>query len=181
MEFLDIKNIAFQIWNYPISYVELIGTLFGLVSVYFATRASILTWPTGIINEIFLFALFFQVHLYADMFLQIYFLIVTLYGWYTWKQRLVQKSYYKTSVRTRITLSVIIVLSTIIIGFLIMNIHNYLPQYFKLPAAFPFIDSFIMVCSIVATALLAKKRIESWYLWIMVDVVCVMLYFKKEI
>ena len=59
MTFFDIKNIAFEVIGYPISYVELIGTLFGLLSVYYASNANILTWATGIINEIFLFILFF--------------------------------------------------------------------------------------------------------------------------
>lgn len=87
MNFFDTKNIAFQILDYPLSYVELIGTLFGFLSVYLATRANILTWATGIINELFLFILFFQVQLYADMFLQIYFFIITLYGWYKWNSK----------------------------------------------------------------------------------------------
>ena len=54
MTLFDLKNIAVEVLDYPISYVELIGTLFGLVSVYFATKANILTWSTGIINELFL-------------------------------------------------------------------------------------------------------------------------------
>ena len=86
MELFDINNIAFEIMAYQISYVELIGTLFGLISVYLATRANILTWGTGIINELFLFILFFQIQLYADMFLQVFYFVVTLYGWYNWKQ-----------------------------------------------------------------------------------------------
>lgn len=73
MSFFDIENIAFQILNYPISYVEFIGALFGLVSVYLAAKANILTWGTGIVNELFLFILFFQVQLYADMLLQVFF------------------------------------------------------------------------------------------------------------
>lgn len=44
MHFFEIENIVFQILGYPISYVELIGTLFGLASVYFASKAKILTW-----------------------------------------------------------------------------------------------------------------------------------------
>ena len=82
MHFFDIENIVLQFLGYPVSYVELIGTLFGLASVYFASRANILTWGTGIVNEVFLFLLFFQIQLYADMFLQIYFFVVTLFGWY---------------------------------------------------------------------------------------------------
>src|SRR4051812_36043281 len=85
MQFFQIQNIAFSVMGYPLSYIELIGTLFGLISVYYASKADILTWPAGIINEIFLFVLFYQVQLYADMFLQVYFLVVTAFGWYKWK------------------------------------------------------------------------------------------------
>ena len=181
MNFFEIKNIAFQIWDYPISYVELIGTLFGLISVYFASRANILTWGTGIVNEVFLFILFFQVQLYADMFLQIYFFIVTLYGWYKWKSKTDESKISETSFRNKIFLTVTILIGTLISGFLFSNIHLYLPTYFKIQAAYPFTDSFVMVSSIIATILLAKKKIENWYLWIAIDLVCVVLYFKKGV
>jgi len=181
MNFFEIKNVAFQIWDYPISYVELIGTLFGLISVYFASRANILTWGTGIVNEVFLFILFFQVQLYADMFLQIYFFIVTLYGWYKWNSKTAESKISETSFRNKIFLTVTILIGTLISGFLFTNIHLYLPTYFKIQAAYPFTDSFVMVSSIIATILLAKKKIENWYLWIAIDLVCVVLYFKKGV
>lgn len=181
MNFFEIQNIAFQVLGYPISYVELIGTLFGLVSVYFASKANILTWGTGIVNEVFLFILFFQVQLYADMFLQIYFFVVTLYGWYKWNVKTSENKISETSFRNKIFLAVTILIGTLISGFFFTNIHLYLPAYFKIQAAYPFIDSFVMVSSIVATILLAKKKIENWYLWIAVDLVCVVLYFKKGV
>jgi nicotinamide mononucleotide transporter len=181
MNFFEIKNVAFQIWDYPISYVEMIGTLFGLISVYFASRANILTWGTGIVNEVFLFILFFQVQLYADMFLQIYFFVVTIYGWYKWNSKTAETKISETNFRNKIFLAVAILIGTLISGFLFTNIHLYLPAYFNLQAAYPFTDSFVMVSSIVATILLAKKKIETWYLWIVVDLVCVVLYFKKGV
>lgn len=61
------------------------------------------------------------------------------------------------------------------------NIHILLPRYFKLEASFPYVDSLVMVMSIVATVLLAKKKIETWYLWISVDLICVLLFFQKGI
>lgn len=181
MNFFEIKNVAFQIWDYPISYVELIGTLFGLISVYFASRANILTWGTGIVNEVFLFILFFQVQLYADMFLQIYFFIVTIYGWYKWNSKTTETKISETSFRNKIFLAISILIGTLISGFLFTNIQLYLPTYFKIQAAYPFTDSFVMVSSIIATILLAKKKIENWYLWIAIDLVCVVLYFKKGV
>lgn len=181
MNFFEIKNVAFQIWDYPISYIELIGTLFGLISVYFASRANILTWGTGIVNEVFLFILFFQVQLYADMFLQIYFFVVTLYGWYKWNSKTSEGKVLEINFRKRITIATAIVIGSFLFGFIFRRIHLYLPIYFKIQAAYPFADSFVMVSSIVATILLAKKKIETWYLWIAVDLVCVVIYFKKEV
>jgi len=181
MHFFEIANTAFTVIGYPISYVELIGTVFGLISVYFASRANILTWSTGIVNEAFLFILFFQVHLYADMFLQVYFFIVTIYGWYNWKTKPVNNSITVISRKTRWPLVASIVAGSLLSGIIIKNIHLYMPTYFKTAAAYPFIDSFVMVLSIVATVLLAQKKIENWYLWILVDAICVVLYVKKAV
>ena len=181
MTFFDINNIAFTVLNYPISYVELIGTLFGFISVYLAARANILTWGTGIVNVVFLFILFFQIQLYADMFLQVYFFAVTLYGWYSWKKKPKLNSITSISFNAKLWTAGIIISGTFIAGFLFSNIHLYLPNYFAIKAAYPHIDSFVMVTSVLATILLAQKKVETWYLWIIVDVVCVFLFFKKGV
>jgi nicotinamide mononucleotide transporter len=181
MSFFDIENIAFQVWNYPISYAELIGTLFGMVSVYLASRANILTWPTGIVNELFLFILFFQTQLYADMFLQVYFFAITLIGWCNWERQTVENKILTSSFRTKLILIVILLAGTAFASFLVKNIHIWLPQYFQLPASYPFANSFVMVLSIIATVLLAEKKIESWYFWLTTDAVCTVLYFMKGI
>lgn len=180
-QFFEISNIAFEVLGYPISFIELLGTLFGLVSVYFASRANILTWATGIVNELFLFILFFQVQLYADMFLQVYFFVVTLYGWYNWKQNPNENSITSSDLKTKIWLASTIIIVTLIAGFFFSNIHLYLPQYFKIKASYPYADSFVMILSVIAIILLAQKKIETWYLWIIVDLVCVFLFFKKGI
>ena len=181
MSFFDINNIAFTVLNYPISYVELIGTLFGFISVYLAARANILTWGTGIINELFLFIMFFQIQLYADMFLQVYFFAVTLYGWYNWKKKPEQNSITSIGFKARFWLTGIIIIGALVMGFMFSNIHLYLPKYFTIKAAYPYTDSFVMILSIFATVLLAKKKLETWYLWIIVDAVCVFLFFKKGV
>ena len=171
--------VAFKVLDYSLSYVELIGTLFGLISVYYASRANILTWPTGIINEIALFVLFFQVQLYADMFLQVYFFIVTIFGWYKWKSNTADVPV--TSVGSLTWIAVTMMVGTIGAGVIITNIHVWLPTWFRLPATYPFADSFVMVGSILATVLLAKKQVENWYLWIIVDVVSIVVYLLKGI
>jgi len=181
MQFSQIDHIAFKVLNYPLSYIELIGTLFGLISVYYASRANILTWPTGIINEIALFVLFFQVQLYADMFLQVYFFVVTIFGWYKWKSNTADVPVTSAGPLMIKIIAVIMVIGTIGVGLIIRSIHSWLPAYFPLPAAYPFADSFVMVGSILATVLLARKQVENWYLWIIVDVVSIVVYLLKGI
>jgi nicotinamide mononucleotide transporter len=181
MDIFDIQNIFFQLLGYPVSFVEFIATIFGLFSIYLATKANILTWHTGIVNEIFLFILFFQVQLYADMFLQIYFFVVTIYGLYNWNKETHSLNITTLTTKIRFQISGVILLSTVLLGFFFKNIHLFWPQFFKIEASYPFFDSFVMVLSIIATVLLAKKLIETWILWILVDIVCVVLYAKKDI
>jgi nicotinamide mononucleotide transporter len=115
------------------------------------------------------------------MFLQTYYFAVTLYGWYKWNAKDIKNRITETSIRSKILLALTILGGTLISGYLFKNIHLFLPKYFKIQAAYPFTDSFVMVSSILATVLLAKKKVETWYLWITVDIVCVALYFKKGV
>lgn len=181
MNFFSIEHIAFSVAGYNLSYIELIGTLFGLISVYYASRANILTWPSGIINEIALFVLFYQVQLYADMFLQVYFLVVTIFGWRNWKSNKADVPVTRSDNRGRLLLVGLLIAGTMIIGCLIRELPHWLPVYFPLPASYPFADAFVMTSSILAIMLQARKQIENWFMWIIVDIVSVVLYLVKGI
>ncbi|WP_343688269.1 nicotinamide riboside transporter PnuC [Chitinophaga sp.] len=181
MNYLDIHNIACTIMGYPLSYIELLATLFGLISVYYASRGNVLTWPTGIINEVALAVLFYQVQLYADMFLQVYFFIVTIFGWYHWKSNTADVPITRLNSKGVQLYITCLVIGTIILGTVIRQLHVWLPAYFTMPAAYPYADSFVTVASILATMLLAKKQLENWMFWIVVDVISVVLYLIKGI
>ena len=179
----DINNIAFSILNYPISYVELLGTIFGLLGVFFASRSHVITWPTGLINIVFFFALFYQYQLYADMFLQVYFFAINVYGWLNWKKAQNSSESFTLFLNKRQKIIILssITLLTFPVGYLVSNLHEILPSIFTAPAKAAYLNSFIMVASIFANTLLAKRYIESWYLWILVDIICVGLYFQQGI
>lgn len=179
MEWYSIENIAFEVIGYPISYIELIGTIFGFISVFLAARANILTWPAGIINEIAFFILFFQVQLYSDMYLQVYFFMVTVYGWYYWKREKNQQKVEVCTNRWRAIYVLILIAGTMISGATMSDIHVLIPGAIR--ASYPFADAFTTVASILATILLSRKRIETWILWIAVDIVSVIIYTLKEI
>jgi nicotinamide mononucleotide transporter len=182
-KWFSISDILVTIYGYPLSYIEFVGTLTGLFSVWFAARSNILTWPIGLINVACFFIIFFQVHLYSDMFLQAYFFVMSIYGWVVWADKK-QDGIISIEILTkyqRIWWALIIVISTIAIGFFVKNIHTILPSIFTNPASYPFIDTFVAVLSIVATILLARKKLENWPLWIIVDIISVGLYARKGV
>ncbi|WP_370086910.1 nicotinamide riboside transporter PnuC [Ekhidna sp.] len=181
MSLFDIENIAFTILGYDLSYIELIGTLFGFISVILAARANILTWPTGIINEVAFFILFYQVQLYSDMYLQVYFFGVTIYGWYYWKNQNGSRSITNLSKKWRFRILLILVITTLMSGYLISKVHLYFSEIFSQPASYPYWDALTTMSSIVATVLLSRKIIETWVLWIIVDIISVVLYLLKGI
>ena len=73
MYFFDIKNIFFELVGYQMSYLEFFGTIAGAIAVWLSARANIWSWPIGIINVVLFFFLFYQVQLYPDMLLQVFF------------------------------------------------------------------------------------------------------------
>jgi len=106
---------------------------------------------------------------------------VTLYGWYKWKKKSNLNCIASIGLKARFWTTGVIIIGTFITGFIFSNIHLYLPTYFPIEATYPYIDSFVMILSVIATILLAQKKIEAWHLWIIIDVVCVFLFFKKGV
>jgi nicotinamide mononucleotide transporter len=179
----DVKETFFTVFENRVSYVEFIGTVLGLISVFLAARANIFTWPTGILNAIFFLIIFYQIHLYSDMFLQCYFCGMGVYGWFSWKYKAQNR---QSAIRTlsngsRLRLGIFIAAVTLIVGTLISNIHLLLPQIFDHPASYPYVDTFIAILSILATILLARRIFETWVLWIIVDLTSIGLYSVKGV
>jgi nicotinamide mononucleotide transporter len=180
MHVFSTQYIITEFLGYPISLIELIATISGLISVYYAAISSILTWLTGIVNEIAFMILFYQLNLYSDMLLQLYFMVATLYGWYYWKQKAPKEVMVLS--HTQVSIYVLITLvGTVVVALLMSHIHEILPVVFPIPASFPWVDALISVASVVATILLARKSLASWYFWIAVDLVSIVLYIVKGV
>lgn len=179
----DVKEIFFTVLGHGVSYVEFIGTVLGLISVFLASRANIFTWPTGIANAIFFLVIFYQIHLYSDMFLQMYFCGMGVYGWFSWKNKATHhhSEIQTLTNRTRLLIGIFIACVVVVVGTLISRIHLILPQVFDHPASFPYVDTFIAVSSILATILLARRIFETWVLWILVDITSIGLYSVKGV
>lgn len=172
---LDLKSTLISLFNYDLSIIESIGFISGLTSVYLATKKNILTWPIGILNEAALFAVFYQVQLYADMMLQIWFFYLTVQGWRYWQKFEKDFTTFWLPRKQIANCFVIIIVGTIFLGIFVINLPIIAPQIFSNPASHPFHDGFISVTSIVAIYLMGKRVIDSWYLWIIVDLAAIYL------
>jgi nicotinamide mononucleotide transporter len=186
MSLFDLQNIAFTTLGYPMSWVELIATLAGIAAVWLAAREHIANWPVGIINIIFSFFLFFKTGFYSDAFLQIFFFITNVYGWFLWSRRdkktaeiLIKVSFLPRLQQVLIALAIIV--ASVAFGSIVNRLHEWYPSLFPVEAAFPYADSFVMMMSIAGNILLMVKKIESWILWVLVDILAPILYFQKGI
>ncbi|SHK91475.1 nicotinamide mononucleotide transporter [Chitinophaga jiangningensis] len=181
-DFFSIQHIFFTALGYPVSYIEFIGTFTGLLCVWLAARDHILTWPIGLINVSCFFVLFWQLQLYADMFLQVYFFATGVYGWIFWYSKKPENEpIYALKNRTRWMLAGAVVVLTVAMGYIISHLHHWFPAVFEHPAAWPYTDSLVAVLSVFANILLAKRIWENWLLWVTVDVVATIIYFQKDV
>jgi nicotinamide mononucleotide transporter len=188
VSFFDIDHIFFTLWGYPMSYLEFFGTVAGGIAVWLSAKGNIWSWPLGIINVSLYFFLFFQVQLYPDMFLQVFFFVTNLIGWWRWgnpkRGEEDKKNELRVSVmawRQLVLFSVLGLVGTVVFGSLASRLHEWMPEIFTKASAFPFLDSFVTVMSIVATYLMVQKKVECWAAWIMVDAVATGVYFAKDI
>lgn len=163
--------------------VELIGAITGLLYLFFSIKQKIWLWPLGIITSAFYVYVFYQSNLYADMSLNVYYVVISFYGWYHWLFGNKSKKRDDLSISTLklqgwlLTIISIIVL-WIIWGYVLITV----PEILGIPPSdLPYWDSFTTSASIVATYLLARKKIEQWILWVVIDAISAGLYLYKQL
>ncbi len=154
---------------------EVVAALFGIISVFLVTRENIWSWPTAIVNVGLYIVVFFDQRLYADMGLQVVYLLLSLYGWYAWLHGGENRSALLVS---RATPRLLVVLTLInLAGWAVLS---WLLQHFT-NASLPWLDSLLATTSLVAQWMMTRKVLENWTLWILVDVVYVPMYVYKNL
>jgi nicotinamide mononucleotide transporter len=158
------------------NYVEVLGVITSLVYLYFSVRQIIWLWPFGIISSALFILIFFNSKFYADMGLQVYYLGVSIYGWVYWSGGGVDREEKSTLPVRRISRQLSLVLG--VAAMVIMLGIVYVLKSFT-DSDVPWGDGFTTAGSIVATWMLARKVLEHWLVWIVVDSVAAGLYFYK--
>lgn len=183
---LSVNNIAFTVWGYPMSYIEFVGTILYLWSVWLIAKRNVLTWPVGIVSVLLYMVLFYQIRLYSDTLEQVYYLGASVYGWWMWNKspkdngQITDVKY--STVKTAVFWAMATLVLSLAFGYLMSRIHLLLPSVFPEAASFPYLDALTTMLSFSAMWLMAqKKKTESWIYWIIVDVIGIGLYYVKEV
>ena len=159
------------------NYIELLGLIFGLLYILLSIKQNIWCWPVGFITSALYIYVFFVTKFYADMGLQVYYLIVSVYGWSHWMFGAKSKKQDDLKIsKTNIKLGIYLFLATIVLFVIISYVLvNYTDS------EIPYWDAFTTAASFVATWMLARKIIEHWIIWLIVDSVSLGLYIYKEL
>ncbi len=175
-----VISILFAIANYfrlgPFNFsnVEVAGFITGAWSVWLVARNSMLTWPVGIINGALFVWLFADAKLFADATINMWYVVAGFYGWIFWLRGGANHT------RARIThmklwegvlITALIAVSITFMAHHLLALHD--PN--------PWIDALTALGSMAAFWLQSRKRIESWYIWIAVDVLYIPLYFIRHL
>ena len=152
--------------------LEIAANVLMTVSIVLAGRNNIHSWWIGMVGCVLFAVLFYQVNLYADVLLQLFFIVTCAIGWLQWRRGAGGKPLPITRTGWR-SLAWIVpagVAAVVIYG---MLLHTWTNAYA------PFIDSAVLVFSIIAQFLLMSRRLETWGFWLLVNTVAVPLYYSR--
>lgn len=155
--------------------LELIAVLLAVIYLLLAVRQDIRCWIAGIISSLIYLFLMYQANLYMESVLQIFYVFMGIYGWSQWNLNTGKDKALKVSTWS-LRRHVIVIFS--ILGFSFLA-GNLLEAYTN--AALPFFDSLTTFGALVATYMVAKKKLENWIYWFVIDSISVFLFFEREL
>lgn len=153
--------------------LEITAVAFGVLSVWLSTRQHIASWPTALVNTALYLVIFQRAGIYANSGLQGVYFVLSCYGWYQWKYGGETRSgvvVTRTSARVAAVLAGVAVSAAVILG---AGLARYTD------ATIPWLDAGTTAVSLVAQWMMTKKLLESWLIWIAVDVIYIGMYFSQ--
>lgn len=153
---------------------ELIAVISALAYVVLAAKENIWCWPAALVSTMIYSVIFYDVYLWMDSLLQVYYVVMAIYGWYCW-QHLVKSDQGAQQIQSW---SFILHLKVCAILFVISLGVGWLMASYT-PTDFPYLDSATTVFAVFSTYLVAKKVLENWLYWVVIDAVSIYLYIEK--
>jgi nicotinamide mononucleotide transporter len=155
------------------NWLENIGIITSLICIYLNTQQNVWGWFWAIVSSAIYSIIFYQARLFSDMGLQGVFIILSIYGWFSWKFGSIEKTVLSVS---RISLKISII-CLIFFGIFTLTSGYLFSQYSQ--ASLPYLDSSLTAISLIATWMTARKYLENWILWIFANIIYVGMYLYK--
>lgn len=190
MNFYDLFIKPYESYKTYQIVLEFVAATFGLLSVYFSIKKNIWVYPTGIISTIIYVYLLFIAGLLGDMMINVYYSVMSVYGWILWRKNSEDQLHVEVSWTTKKEWMIAAILFAISVV-LVLLIYYYKPlldnnfvtkniQYgFHHLDWANWMDIFTTSVFLVGMWLMAKRRIENWIFWILGDIICVPMFIYK--
>jgi len=155
------------------TWLEAVAVATGLLSVWYAKKENILVFPAGIVSVLIYVYICFFAKLYADMGINFFYFIMSVYGWYNWSRKDQDKKTIPISGMD--SKEWILSISAFVVFFIVLS---YSLTHFT-DSNVPIWDSLTTAIFLVSMWLMAKKKIENWLGWIVGDIISIPLYAYK--
>jgi nicotinamide mononucleotide transporter len=155
--------------------IEATAVAFGIASVFLSARQNVWSWPLGIVNVALYVIIFHDAKLYADMGLQVVYIVLAAYGWWNWLHGGADHGALRVSSvppREAVLLAVAFVAGTAALSTLLARTTD---------ASLPLADSALTAASLVAQYMMTRKYVECWLVWIVADVGYVAMFIYKSL
>jgi nicotinamide mononucleotide transporter len=152
-----MSSIIFTAWGYEVSALEFIAAITSFVGVWLGTTGKRITWPWWALSSALYMVFFYQVDLFASAALQIVFIIAAIWGWRDWAPTGAAPGYINNRHRLFIGVATLIAVSVLS------------PLLARAGAAATWSDAFLLVGSLVAQILMVYQKVETWVLWLIID------------
>ena len=165
-----------MIFNYILqNWIEITAVFLAILYLVLAVKQNILCWICGIISSILYFFIMRSAGLYMEAYLQIFYVFMGLYGWSQWQKAPKNNVNFEVNTWSQsqhfIALSIILILS-FLSGTLLRNFTD---------AALPFMDALVTWGAVAATYMVAKKLLENWIYWLVIDSISILLFISRDL
>ena len=163
-----------MIFNFIVqNWLEITAFIFAILYLILAVKQNILCWTAGIISSVLYFFIMQNAGLYMEAYLQVFYVVMGIYGWSQWSASNASNPSFIVNTWSKyqhmITISIILVLS-LLSGFLLERYTD---------AALPFLDALVSWGAVVATYMVAKKLLENWIYWFVIDATSIFLFIER--
>lgn len=176
---MDIFNIIFQQAFHEQSAWEIVAVILGISYLVLAMKQSLWCWPCAFVSTSIYTGLFWHVSLLMDSLLNVYYIFMAAYGYWVWQGKKTVTEDDIDAVHIPIKTWSIRVHAMVIVSVIVLSVATGLLLDRFTQAAWPFLDSFTTWGSVVTTYMVAKKVLENWIYWFVIDAVSVALYIER--